>query len=92
MMDSEEATRRLDQLDTADLQILASLSSAPMWLMQWNRQPVASVFIVVKAYERLIGDLSGLEAEDGGLDLFELEEIIKQIIERRGGGDTAWRD
>ena len=92
MMDSEEATRRLDQLDTADMQILASLSSARMWLMQSNRQPVASVFIVVKAYERLIGDLSGLEGEDGGLDLFELEEIIKKIIDRRGGSDTAWRD
>lgn len=91
MMDSDEATRRLDELDTPDLQILAALSGAPMWLMQWSKTPVASVFIVVKAYERLLGDLSGLESEDGALDLFELEDIIGRIIVDRGGW-SAWSD
>ncbi len=92
-MDSAEVTRQLDKLDTPSLHVVASLSGAPMWMLGWGGNGAASVYVTVKAYEYLFDNLDAFTADDdtGGLDLFELEELVRTIIDGRGE-KTVWPD
>ncbi len=87
MRDNHEASARLQTLDSGELNILRSISTAPMWHMKWGDNGLTSVMVAVKCYEYLLGsDLRAFESDEGGIDLYEVEQMCADIVKSRGDG------
>ena len=85
MRDNHEASIRLQTLNSGELNVLRSISDAPLWHMRWGDNGLASVMVAVKCYEYLLGsDLKAFESEEGGIDLYEVEQMCADIVKSRG--------